>query len=133
MSQPAQSGDDKGRFVAFSCNVSQLPDENLATLSRMDFQVLRDGEVSEAKAGRDLCLGFLASSIVGIIGLIATVDWDTTIHQARKGPFLWTGLLLAIASGSAIGAIIHHIRLGHMKKHSAYSTLMKRLADHFYS
>jgi hypothetical protein len=118
-------------FEAGSLHVARLPDENLATLSRVEYQVLRDGEVSEARAGRDLCVGFLGSAVIGLIGLIATIDWDAAFHQARKAPFIWTGLLSAIVFASACGALIYHRRYTRTRKNSAYSDLMKRLADQF--
>ncbi|MGA2426084.1 MAG: hypothetical protein ABSG07_18930 [Terriglobales bacterium] len=118
-------------FVAQSSLVTQLPAENLATLTRMDFQILLDGEVNEVKSGRDLCLGILGSAVIGLIGLVATIDWDTAFHQARKTPFVWTALLFAIALASACGALIYQVRYQKTHASSAYSTLIKRLADHF--
>jgi|GEM_PF-7072475 len=131
MSTPEQLARGPATFEAGSLTVARLPDENLATLSRVEFQVLLDGEVNEARAGRDLCLGFLGSAVVGLIGLIATIDWDTAFHQARKAPFIWTELLSAIVLSSACGALIYQRRYTRTRKNSAYSDLMKRLADHF--
>lgn len=131
MSEQPHSERGKATFVAQSSHVTQLPDENLATLSRMEFQVLLDGEVSEAKAGRNLCLGVFGSAIIGLIGLVATVDWDAAFKQTRKAPFVWTALLFAIALASFCGALIYHLRYRNTHDSSAYSTLMKRLSDHF--
>lgn len=118
-------------FVAQSSLVTQLPDENLATLSRMDFQILLDGEPNEAKAGRNLWLGILGSAVIGFVGLLATIDWDTAFRQARKSPFVWTAVLFAIALASACGALIYQVRYRKTHGCSAYSTLMKRLSGHF--
>ena len=128
MSTPDQPA---ARFEAQSLHVARLPDENLGMLSRFEFQVLRDGEVNEARAGRDLCLGFLGSAAIGFIGLVATVDWDTAFHLAHKGPFIWTGALFAIVLSSACGALIYYRRYKRTRNSSAYSDLMTRLADHF--
>lgn len=131
MSTPDQPIRAPARFEAQSSHVTRRPDEILATLSGVEFQVLRDGEVNQARAGRDLCLGFLGSAAIGFIGLIATVDWDAAFHQARKGPFIWTALLFAIILSSACGALIYHRRYGRTSSSSAYADLMKRLANHF--
>lgn len=115
-------------FEAGTLHVARLPDENLATLSRVEFQVLHDGEVNQTRAGRDLCLGFLGSAAIGFIGLIATTDWDAAFHLGR---FIWIALLFAIAVAAGCGALIYHRRCQRTLNNSAYSDLMKRLAGHF--
>lgn len=131
MSTPEQPVQGPATFTAQSLHVTRRPDENLATLSRVEYTVLRDGEVNEARAGRDLCLGFLLSATIGFVGLIATIDWDTAFHQSRKAPFIWTAILFAIVLSSACGALIYHSHYERTRKKSAYSDLMTRLADHF--
>jgi hypothetical protein len=128
MSTPEQPVHGPATFEAQSLHVTRLPDENLATLSRVEFKVLQDGEVNEAKVGRDLCLGFLGSAVFGFIGLVATIDWGASFHL---GIFIWPALLFAVVLASACGALIYHRRYTRTLKDSAYSDLMKRLADHF--
>ncbi len=131
MSTPAQPPRGPASFEAGSLHVARRPDENLATLSRVEFKVLQDGEVNESRAGRDLCLGFFGSALVGFIGLIATIDWDAAFHFGHKGPFVWTALMFAITLSSACGTLIYHRRYNRTRNNSAYSDLMKRLTDHF--
>jgi hypothetical protein len=131
MSAPEQPEPRRATFVAQASHVTQLPDENLATLSRMEFQVLLDGEVNEAKGGRDLCLGIVGTALIGLIGLAATVDWDKAFREARRTPFAWTAVLFAITVASACGALIYQGRYRKTHNSSAYSTLLKRLGDHF--
>jgi hypothetical protein len=118
-------------FVAQSYAVRALPNDFLATLTRMDFQILKDGESSKARAGRDLCLGALLSAAIGAASLIATVDWETTFHQARLIPVLLTGFLFAIVAGSAVGAWVYHLQYRAVSQNSAHAMLMKRLAENF--
>jgi hypothetical protein len=131
MSTPEQPEREFATFQAQSLTVARLPDENLAMLSRFQFQVLCDGEVNEARAGRDLCIGFFVSAAIGFIGLIATIDWNAAFKLANKAPFIWTALLFAIAFSSACGALIYHRRYTRTRKNSAYSDLMTRLTDYF--
>jgi hypothetical protein len=132
MSDPEHTGQAApAKFEALSSHVTRRPDENLATLSGVEFQVLCDGEVSASRAGRDLCLGFLGSAATGLIALIATTDWDTAFHQSRMGPFIWTAVMFAIVAASACGALIYQARYARTIKNSAYSDLMKRLVEHF--
>jgi hypothetical protein len=131
MSTPGQPAQGPGSFAAQSLHVTRQPDEILATLSRVEFRVLQDGEVNQAQAGRERCLGFLVSAVIGIVGLIATVNWDAAFHQVDWAPFVFTGLLFAVAISSGIGACIYHGRHKRTRENSAYSDLMKRLTDHF--
>jgi hypothetical protein len=131
MSEPEQSVPEQATFAAGSLMVSARPNETLATLTEMEFKILRDGEPGKARAGRDLCLGFLASGVIGFIGLIATIDWNAAFCLGRKTPFLWTGALLAIVAGSLCGAVIYHLQCRKDRDNSAYSDLMKVLTDHF--
>jgi hypothetical protein len=131
MSTPDQPVREPARFEAQTSHVTRRPDENLATLSKVEFQVLRDGEVNQDRAGRDLCLGFLGAGVFGFIGLVATVEWDAAFHQGRMGPFIWTALSFAIMFSSACGALIYHRRYARTRKVCAYSDLMTRLTDHF--
>jgi hypothetical protein len=131
MTTPEQPVQRQASFDAGSLVVSPRPDEPLATLTRMEFHVLRDGELNEARAGRDLCLGFCGSAAIGFMGLIATIDWDSAFRLSHKAPFIWTTLLFAITFSSAWGALIYHQRYRRNRNSSAYSDLMKDLAGHF--
>jgi len=133
MSTPEQPAREPARFEAQSLHVVRRPDENLATLSVSEFQILCDGEVNEAKVGRNLCLGFFVSAAIGFVGLFATIDWDAAFHQSRKSPFIWTALLFAIVLASSCGALIYHRRYQRTRGNSAYARLMKRMADSFES
>jgi hypothetical protein len=125
------TNNSEGRFVAQSSLVQRRPDEVVPTLSRIEFKVLQDGEISAAKSGRDLCIGIAFTGLIGSIGLCFTIDWDTSFHLAHWKPFIWTGLLFAITAASAVGALIYWCRYRNTLNSSAYSDIMKRLADHF--
>jgi hypothetical protein len=130
MPEPIHDEEIRG-FVAQSSTVDQLPDERLAVLRRMDFAVLKDGEVGGVRATRDLCYGIGATAVVGFIGVVATVDWKAAMKAAQLGPFLWAGVL-GVLSLAALGiAIFYHIQIRRIRGSSAYSILMKRLEDHF--
>jgi hypothetical protein len=131
MNTPAQPPRGPATFEAGTLHVERLPDESLALLSRVELQVLRDGEVNEAKAGRDLCLGVLASAAIGLIGMISTIDWDAAFLGRRPAPFIWAAILLAIIAAFGLGAAIYHSRYERTLHHSAYADLMKRLEEHF--
>ena len=81
-----------------------LPDEIPFGLTRMEYDILRSGEVNASKAGRDCCLGFLGSAVIGLMGLITQVEWSGAFRQARLAPFIWAAVLFALVLASACGA-----------------------------
>jgi hypothetical protein len=130
MSDPKRE-ENRASFVAQSSLVTQLPDERLAVLRRMDFAVLKDGEQSGIRASRDLCYGVAATGVVGFIGLLATIDWQVSIKSADLRPFIWTGTLAVITLSFLGIGIFFQIQINRKKGSSAYSILMKRLDEHF--
>jgi hypothetical protein len=131
MTDERPSSGMEAKFAALSSTVTRRPDEVLATLSHVEFQILRDGELSNSKAGRDLYTGFLVSAFIGFVSLLLTIDWTVAFQQRKVWSFVLTGLLFSIIPLSICGFTIHHRRLGRTSKDSAYSALMKRLSDHF--
>lgn len=135
MSDPAAATNDsvqshqkvQASFVAQSALVEQLPDERVAIVTRMDFEVLKDGEVSEMRGLRDVCIGILGSGLFGLIGLFVTIDWATKSVK----PYIWTALMVAIILASFALAIICHHQASLRRGCSAYATLMNRLTKHF--
>jgi heme exporter protein D len=117
--------------VVGSSVISHLPDEELAVLRKMEFQVLLDGDFAGARAGRDLFLGFLISGMIGLIGLLATTDWGEVFTKGKWGTAVWAAVMFAIVLASAVGAAIYAIRQHKVSQNSAYSSLISRLQKHF--
>jgi heme exporter protein D len=117
--------------VVGSSIVSRLPDEELAVLRKMEFQVLLDGDIAGARAGRDMFLGFLIGGIIGLIGLMATTDWGEVFTKGKWGTAVWAAVMLAIVVASAVGTAIYAIRQRKVSQDSAFSSLISRLQKHF--
>lgn len=111
--------------------ISQLPDEELAVLRKMEFQVLLDGDIAGARAGRDMFLGFLISGLIGLIGLLATTDWTEVFTKGKWGSAVWATVMFSIVLASAVGTAIFAIRQRGVSQNSAYSSLIGRLQKHF--
>jgi hypothetical protein len=94
----------------------------------MDFAVLRDGEISGVKAAALFFYGLAASSLIGLIGILETIDWQAPIKAAQ---FIWADIEGVIFVSFLAIAIVFHIRIHRTNKSSAYSILMKRLDEHF--
>jgi hypothetical protein len=71
---PAIANAPTGYQAGAGMIVSKLPDEIGIPLRRDEFDILREGAISEARASRDLCLGFFFGALVGIIGILATTE-----------------------------------------------------------
>jgi hypothetical protein len=106
-----------------------LPDEIPFGLTRMEYDILRSGETNASRAGRDCCLGFLGSAVIGLMGLITQVQWGEAFRQARLAPFIWAGVLFAVAVASACGAFIQHRNCN--RDNHPYYALMARLRRYF--
>jgi hypothetical protein len=122
-----------GNWQASSLIVGPRPDEHGFVLREDEFQILCDGEINDARAGRDFFLGLFASAAVGLICLAATTDWDAVVHQGRKGPFLWMLLLVTLVAGPGVAAIVHHRRYADIRDDSACARLKKRISEYFKS
>jgi hypothetical protein len=127
----ARKVEGQASFEAQSTLEVQLPDRRHATLSRMDFAVLKDGDVSGIRASRDLCGGIACSGLIGFIGLIAAIDWDAAMRAGHLGSFIWAGTLGVIFASSFAVAVFYQIQIYRANTSSAYSILMKRLEEHF--
>jgi hypothetical protein len=119
-------------YNASSLVVPPRPDEFGFPLREDEFRTLCDGEINEARAGRDLYIGSCIGALVGLAGVVATTDWDTTWQPGRRGWFLVSLVVLLSASvGSAVGVCIHQARLTRTRNDSSYSRLKKRISDWF--
>jgi hypothetical protein len=108
------------------------PDEVVVPLRREEFDTLCEGGVSEAKGSRDLCVGIGFGALAGLIGVLATTDWDTTWKPGHRGWFFFCLLALCVmVAGSAVGAWIHQVRLNRTINSSAFSRVRARLLGLF--
>jgi hypothetical protein len=116
-------GYNAGGLVAYP-----LPDEIVVPLRREDLDTLCEGGVSEERANRDLYIGAGVGALAGLIGVLATTDWDGTWKPERRWWFLIPFLVLCVMVAiSIVGASIHQ---GHLKRtigNSAFSRLKARL------
>jgi hypothetical protein len=131
MTTPDQLVQPEGRYNLGSFVTTRRPDEFLTNISEAEHQIILGAEVSEAKSGRDLCLGISAAAFVGLIGLLATTDFDTAMHQARKAPFYWALALALLTATPLFAAVVYHLRYHRTRSNSPYSRLMQRIAEDF--
>src|SRR5580704_17057238 len=88
------------------------PDEIVVPLRQEEFDILCEGSVSEDKASRDLFFGIGCGAVAGLVGVLATTDWDTTWKPGHRGWFFFFLLVLCVmVVGSAVGAWIYQARL----------------------
>lgn len=120
------------KYQASSLVVPPRPDECGFPLREDEFQTLCEGEISEARAGRDLCIGSGVGALVGLAGVLANTDWDTIWQPGRRGWFVTSlVILLSAVVGSVAGVCIYQARLVRTLNDSSYSRLKKRISDWF--
>jgi hypothetical protein len=109
-----------------------LPDEMAVPLRKDQFDILCEGGIGEARASRDLCIGVFFGTLAGLVGVVATADWDTVWKPERRWLFLLPVLVLCMGvAGSAVGACIHWVRLSRADSDSPYSRVRKQLSELF--
>jgi len=108
------------------------PDEVVVPLRRDEFDTLCEGGTSEEKASRDLYIAGGIGALVGLLGVLATVDWDSTWKPGHKGWFFVSLLVLCVmVTASVVGAAIHQVRLNRTSNNSPFSRLRARLLGLF--
>lgn len=128
----AERPQQQGNFQASSLVVPPRPNEFGFPLREDEFQILRDGAVGDDRASRDLCIGFLVGAVVGLVGVLATVDWGTIWQPEKRGPFLfWAAALLLIIAASGTGVAICQLRLWKKRTDSPYERLTKKISAWF--
>jgi len=116
-----------GSLVAFP-----RPDEIVVPLRRDEFDILCEGGANGEKASRDLCVGIGATAAVGLVGVLATIDWKNVWQPGNRGWFIFFLLLFSMATtGSFVGAGIFHAREKKTRGNSPFSRIRARLAGEF--
>lgn len=122
---------EQAKFEAGGFYLLGRREEMLVPLTEMEFKVLTGGELNDAKSGRDLCIGIFVTSMVGAVGLIATIDWNAAYANHKHAPFVWTGLMFCAAAAALLGAIIYGQRYYKTSQNSPYATLVAKLSANF--
>jgi hypothetical protein len=119
-------------FHVSSIVVNPRPDEVGFPLREDEFQILCDGNISEARANRDLCIGAFVGAVLGLAGLFASTDWGTIWQQQHTRWFLVSFIfLLLIVGGCGAGWWIFQRALTRTTSDSPYSRLRKRISESF--
>src|SRR5580658_3898981 len=118
---PGQAGsyDAGGGLV-----VRSQPDEIGVPLRKDDFLTLCEGETSQARSSRDVCIGVCGTAFVGLVGVLAAIDVDTVLKWGHLKMII-VGVLIVVllvaTSGSAVGAYIHNNKVKNASLNSPYS------------
>ena len=106
------------------------PPEPFFPLRQDQFSTLRDGEMSEFRAARDACLGAFVASVVGIVGLVAAINWNASIRE-QKTPLAAMAILCVGAAAALVVGCIQQRHMTHMLTRSAYSRLLNSIERKF--
>jgi hypothetical protein len=94
--------------------VQPLPDEIGVPVRRYQFDILCEGGIGEAKASRDLYTGICVTALIGFVGTLVAIDWETILAAQHRAKLILAlvsmGLLFAAVAVSAAGICIHEAR-----------------------
>lgn len=132
MSVPNEHANDSFNAVPLGGTLVMSPQPNVISYAlRPDqFLTLCDGEMNEARSIRDACLGVFATGIVGIAGILLTIDWDAAVRQGRH-PIGFTIFLGAVTCAGLIVALAEQRRITQTRTKSTYARLVRTIADYF--
>jgi hypothetical protein len=116
-------------FQARSTVVPTIPADMAYPLREDEYQTLCDGASGADRASRDLCIGLFVGTMVGIIGVLATVDWQIFWAQKHIGLLFWLGILLFIAAVAAAGCAFYWRQM--YRKDTSRSRLKVRISEFF--
>jgi len=121
-----------GPYQVGSVVTNPRPNDFGFPIRKDEFEILCEGEVSEARAGRDLYIGSCVGGVVGLVGVLATTDWTTIWQPERRVAFVVSGaILIGMVTASAVAACIHQKRLTRTRNDSPYSRLRNIISAYF--
>jgi hypothetical protein len=107
---------------------TEQPAELVFPLRREQFDLLCEGETMQQELG--LCIATFITSVGGLIGLLATIDWTAAFAQKKVFPFVWTALFAVVALASGlVGGLAYTRSSG--KGRSGYSRVKAKIAEFF--
>lgn len=106
------------------------PNEPFFPLRCDQFLTFCDGEMNVARSIRDACIGAFATGVVGIAGMLVTIDWDSALKEGRH-PIFWTVVLFVFTLTALALAVFEWVTMYRTRTKSTYSRLVKAIADYF--
>jgi hypothetical protein len=107
-----------------------LPDVMPYPLRPDEFLTCCEGEMSGARSIRDGCIGAVVTGMVGIAGILLTIDWDAAEKQGRH-PFLVTLILSTLTLSALAVGLVENKRMKQTKTKSSYSRVIQTIATYF--
>jgi hypothetical protein len=109
--------------------IRKHPDELVYPLRRDEFDVLLEVEaLAEEKRWRDVALGSGVASLVGLLGILAAVDWSQISLAREWVPVLFVALLGMATVGSVILFIVEEARVRRVQG-SGFSNVSARIKN----
>jgi hypothetical protein len=112
--------------------VPTQPTEMAYPLRRDEFDLLCETEtINEDKRWRDISIAFFAAAFAGLIGLIGSIDWDSTFKNQHWAPLVYTSILGVVTTSSFVIFIIQQIKIRKKPVSSGYVRIKARISAHY--
>lgn len=125
--QPAEPAVPQG-YAVESTVVAPLPAQRAFPLKKADFLTLVDDNTGSERASRDLHIALCLTALVGMVGLIAAIDWSKPFTQ-QMIPSICFFVLLIVVAATGYGCIHHHLRMKH--ENTPYTRLKQFITKFF--
>jgi hypothetical protein len=110
---------------------SRRPDEISAPITKEEFLTLCEGEISGAKQRREICRDLFIASLIGLVSLLANVDWGNFGKRQNGWVFFVSAIaFLGATAGFGAGWAIYRA-LSEKNKGSHYSRVKGKLESDF--
>lgn len=116
--------------VGGSLIVPPQPNVMSYALRQDQFQTLCDGEMSTSRSIRDACIGAFATGLVGIAGILMTIDWQTAEKQGRH-PTACIVVLSTLTLTALVVGLIEWKRMNQTCNNSTYARLVSSIKGYF--
>jgi hypothetical protein len=129
---PPQEKEEPRIAVGGGMVVPPQPEEVAYPLRGEQFDVLCEGErITEDKWWRDISIAISATALVGLVGVVATVEWDRALASKRWTVFVSTLVLAVLFLVAAILFVFMQTRLRRQTPSSGYARLKSKIATYF--
>jgi hypothetical protein len=125
MSPAEKSGGGFSAVPIGNTVVMQQADQIAFPLTREKFELLQQGSISEERQSRDLALGIFIGTVVGTIGVLATIDWN------NRTSLICLALLSAILLASSFLCFFFFKKARKSKSSKGYTRIVQEIDSHF--
>ncbi len=112
--------------------VPTQPPEMCYPLRRDEFDLLCETEtINEDKRWRDITLAIFVTAVIGLFGIVGSVDWDASFAAKHWMPLEMAVIVGVITIASLVVFVIQWIKVHQKPESSGYARVKVRITSHY--